>query len=236
MNRKMILSFAVLLSVMLVMGCDNNGGSNKAPHASLTLEPSEAWIYDNATSTANPEITLNASASNDPDGKIANYHYEFGDGNKTDLSDNSTTHTYENGGYYTTSLTVSDNDGADDSTTQPLTINYQYYRGNQPLSATGENSRDHPFPVSGLYPDSGTVEVDASSDFGSSNVNVTVYNSTGEVVKNKKEENLQDNATIEISLSKADFTEYGYGEWKVTVECENGNIHYDITVKVMYAK
>ncbi|MCK4614500.1 MAG: PKD domain-containing protein [Thermoplasmata archaeon] len=235
MKGRSLITLAIILAAFMAMGCDDDS-DNEAPEASLTLRPNLAWIYDNTTSTENPEITFNATASRDPDGEITNYHYDFGEGNSMNLSDNTTKRTYENGGCYTTGLTVSDNDGAEDRTTRLLTINYQYYREGQPLSAAGDDSREHPFQVSGLYPNTGQIEVNVTSDLGSSSVNVTVYNSTGEVVKNRKEENIQDNALIEITLARSDFSDYKYGEWRVKVECENGNIHYDITVQVRYKK
>ncbi|HUU27213.1 MAG TPA: PKD domain-containing protein [archaeon] len=75
---------------------------NKEPTASFTTKPE----------SGNPPLTVqfDASASNDPDGTIAAYAWDFGDG--TTSTGVTASHTYENTGNYTISLTVTDNEGA----------------------------------------------------------------------------------------------------------------------------
>ena len=144
--------------------------SNEMPNASLTLEPDTGWIFDNTTGIVNPEITFNATGSEDPDGEIRNYHYDFGEGNISDSGQDSVERSYENGGVYTTSLTVQDNDGEEDSVSRYLTINYQYLRTEQFLeSTTVASSRDHPFMISGLHPFNGKIYVNVTvSDLSNS--------------------------------------------------------------------
>jgi len=231
---------AIILGVVVVsllaMGCSDDS-SNESPRADLNLEPDLAWIFDNATSTDEPEINFNATGSSDPDGEISNYHYEYGEGNYSDLGGASDKYTYTQGGYYITELTVEDGEGDEDSVEQPLTINYQYYREGQVLDATtGTSASDHPFAVSSFNPDTGEVEVVINAlDTGSPpTVDVTVYNAEDEEVAHAQEENIQGNVTITIPLDRQDFNAYGYGQWRVEVECENGSIEYDITVQVLY--
>ena len=71
------------------------------------------------------------------------------------------------------------------------------------------------------------------TDVGNPTVTVTVYNAS-EVEVKSEEETIADNHNFTIQLEKQDFDNYGYGEWKVVVECENGNIQYDITVQIRY--
>ena len=66
--------------------------------------------YSGKTGTA---IPFDGSGSTDPDGSIANYDWDFGDGNGT--SGASPVHTYAAVGNYTVTLTVTDDTGRSDS-------------------------------------------------------------------------------------------------------------------------
>ncbi len=57
-------------------------------------------------------LTFNGSASNDPDGSIASYAWNFGDGNTSSGVSPTATHAYSQAGTYTVTLTVTDNSGA----------------------------------------------------------------------------------------------------------------------------
>jgi len=90
-----------------------SGGT--APNAVLTAS---------ATSAIAPAaITLDASQSNDPDGSVQFYYWDFGDG----TADNSgalrtASKTYSTAGTYTVRLTVVDNSGYSSNTAQTITI------------------------------------------------------------------------------------------------------------------
>ena len=230
------LTLCILVVSLIAMGC-NEDSSNELPTASLTLEPPTAWIYDNETGIEAPEITFNATESNDPDGEIRNYHYDYGEGNSQDLGADSIDRTYNVAGYFEPSLTVQDNDGEEDSVSRILIINYQYIRSNQFLeSSVGESGKsEHLFPISEYHPDSGviTVEIEPSA-LESPNVNVTVHNEDDEEVAREERTNLNGNETVIINLERNDFDQYGYGEWKVVVEVENGSITYDVDVRIIY--
>jgi PKD repeat protein len=87
---------------------------NLAPVAAFTMTPPPP---------VNPGtlLTFNASASSDPDSAIASYTWDFGDGNPG--SGVSPTHSYASGGTYVVSLTVVDDLGLSNSTTQPVAVN-----------------------------------------------------------------------------------------------------------------
>jgi len=59
-------------------------------------------------------VTFNASASSDPDGAIASYAWDWGDGNTNTTASNAIEHTYDEPGSYTVLLIVTDDDGATD--------------------------------------------------------------------------------------------------------------------------
>ena len=65
-------------------------------------------------------IAFNGSGSYDPDGYIAAYEWDFGDGNNA--TGVAPPHTYTQNGTYNVTLTVTDNDGAADANTTTATI------------------------------------------------------------------------------------------------------------------
>ena len=88
--------------------------NNAVALASSTFVP--AWSPPTACGSAYPNsgsvplgVSFDASCSYDPDGYIASYHWDFGDGNSS--SSASAYHTYWSPGYYTATLTVTDNEG-----------------------------------------------------------------------------------------------------------------------------
>jgi len=83
-----------------------------APVASFTYEPPTPYVGEAAT--------FNASVSYDPDGTIVGYAWDFGDGmSATDMIVN---HAYSEEGTFTTTLTVTDNDGLTGTATANITV------------------------------------------------------------------------------------------------------------------
>ncbi|NER83217.1 MAG: PKD domain-containing protein [Leptolyngbya sp. SIO1D8] len=71
--------------------------------------------FDPTSNNEEPlKIDLDASASVDPDGNIASYEWDFGDGNSG--SGVTASHTYDAHGDYTITLTITDDDGLKSST------------------------------------------------------------------------------------------------------------------------
>ena len=70
------------------------------------------------------KITFNASSSYDPDGKIVKYEWDFGDGSKAEGK--VTTHSYNRPGDYTVTLTVTDDGGAENSTSRIVTVSKEH--------------------------------------------------------------------------------------------------------------
>jgi PKD repeat protein len=88
---------------------------NQPPNASFTYSPS--------TPVVNQTITFNASSSCDPDdGFITNYEWNFDDGNTTNTTNPITSHSYSSAGNYSVTLTVTDDDGAMNSTSTVIEV------------------------------------------------------------------------------------------------------------------
>ncbi|MDR6973160.1 PKD domain-containing protein [Leifsonia shinshuensis] len=84
------------------------GGTNQPPTASFTV---------GANGLA---VAVDGSASRDPDGSIASWAWNFGDGGTA--SGVTAGHTYATAGTYTVSLVVTDNRGATATTTRSVTV------------------------------------------------------------------------------------------------------------------
>jgi len=86
--------------------------ANQPPNATFTVSPSSGlpgtWF------------TFSASSSSDPDGSITSYIWNFGDG--TTGSGVTVYNNYSAAGVYTVQLTITDNDGATDTYTQPVVV------------------------------------------------------------------------------------------------------------------
>jgi len=86
----------------------------KNPHASFEASPVIAKVGET--------ISFDASASEDPDGYIVEYEWNFGDGTVTFGTDPYITHSYLEPGVYKVTLTVTDNDGLSGSTSHMIVV------------------------------------------------------------------------------------------------------------------
>jgi len=231
----------VLLVIMLLsvsFGCDDDGDDNKDPEAWLTLEPPEAVIYDNSTGFSYPEIQLNGNESNDPDGRITYYLFDMGEGNTTQggEGDNTTTHEYRIAGYFKVSLEVEDNNGAKDTATKELSINYQMNHVGGPLDEG--DSEEEPFTITEFSPNNGNATVTLSHDGlpgSSSDAKVSILNQDDVEVRAEERQGITSEETVIFDLVTGDFNTHGLGQWKLVVECTSGGtITYDCQINIFY--
>lgn len=110
-RNRLVLSIASVLAVALLAGCTSGGGDgNAAPHASMEVSKDSGYTGE--------DFTFDAQDSEDADGEITSYRFDFGDGSPpmevTDEDQARVTHAYTKGGEYTVTLTVTD-DGKDNT-------------------------------------------------------------------------------------------------------------------------
>jgi PKD repeat protein len=92
-----------------------------APSAPDVNSPPTAAFSVSATSGKAPlNVNFDASGSSDSDGTIAYYAWSFGDG--TSATGKTTSRTYSTAGTFTATLTVTDNEGASNPTSQTITV------------------------------------------------------------------------------------------------------------------
>jgi PKD repeat protein len=92
-------------------GGGGGGGGNERPRANFTYSPSAPTDMDTIQFT---------DESHDPDGSIASWLWDFGDG--SNATEKNPTHRYAGNGNYTVTLTVRDNDGAQGEITKEITV------------------------------------------------------------------------------------------------------------------
>lgn len=109
-------SFTVHLTVT-----DDKGLLGETSQAVVTTVPVNQPPVAAFTPTATGlTVTVDGSASSDPDGTIASYAWNFGDG--ATGTGATAAHAYAAGGTYTLALTVTDNGGASTTTSQSVTV------------------------------------------------------------------------------------------------------------------
>src|SRR6056297_3201452 len=124
--------------------------ANQAPTASFT------------SSCADLGCSFDGSGSSDSDGTIASYAWDFGDGSTG--SGSTASHSYAAGGTYTVTLTVTDDAGATDASSQNVTVS-EPSTGGVTLSANG-------------FKNKGRWTTDLSWD-GATTTNVDIYRDGG---------------------------------------------------------
>jgi len=86
------------------------------------VPPVASFTYSPTTPFAGDIITFDASASYDPDGVIGNYTWDFGDGNITTVTEPLVTHVYAIGESFIVQLTVIDDKGISEITTDIVSV------------------------------------------------------------------------------------------------------------------
>ncbi len=144
--------------------CDaGNGGGNTPPTANAN------GPYSGVVGSA---VNFSSAGSNDTDGSIAAYSWDFGDGNTSSSANPS--HTYSASGSYTVELTVTDNDGASASDITSADISTQSPTNQSPIAQangpySGAVGQSIAFSSAGSYdPDGSTLSYQWTFGDGSS--------------------------------------------------------------------
>ena len=104
------------------------------PHGLLVLPHQGPVASFAATPGAAGSVTFDGSGSSDPDGTVARYEWNFGDGTGASTTGPMATHTYASAGTYTVTLTVTDDAGC--SATQVFTGRTVYCDGTAAATTT----------------------------------------------------------------------------------------------------
>ncbi len=115
---KNVGTFTVVLVVEDNSG--NRGTASQTVNVSEGDSPNASFVYSPANPAENETIYFNASESEDPDGDIVSFEWDFGDG--TNGTGETVTHQYDSSGSFTVLLKVTDDDGNIDTATQTVSV------------------------------------------------------------------------------------------------------------------
>lgn len=88
----------------------------------FNAKPVSAFSLVTANPVVNSQVGFDASLSVDSDGSIVSYAWDYGDSTAETLTINSASHSYANPGYYQVTLTVIDDGGASNSSSQEILV------------------------------------------------------------------------------------------------------------------
>ncbi len=115
MTSKISLFMGAILLAQLLAGCTAVMDSTTDPRASLTATPNEIQQGE--------EVTFDARDSDPIEGVITEYKWDFGDGTKTTTIAGFTSHQFLKSGQFNVKLTVTNDQGGEDSTTALVRVN-----------------------------------------------------------------------------------------------------------------
>jgi len=151
-GQRVTHSYATPGTYEVALTVEDTDGFRDTVRTRLTVEdrsPRAVFGASRGQVETGQQVTFNGSKSVDPEGQIASYEWDFGDGSVDTGS--SATHSYTTAGTYDVTLTVTDGAGNTATVTRTLTVRTP----NQPPTAS--------FDASDASPEAGTqVEFDAS--------------------------------------------------------------------------
>jgi PKD repeat protein len=141
---------------------DTSGATATVSHP-VTIQPNQLPTARFGSAVTNLSVAFDGSGSSDPDGAIAGYSWNFGDGSSS--TQMSPTHAYSDAGTYSVTLTVTDDRGGQDSVTHSVVTTLP---PNQPPTAAftaNANALSVAFDGTGSSDPDGTI-VKYAWDFG----------------------------------------------------------------------
>ena len=135
---------------------DNDGGKaeltrnvvvRKAPQGPLASFEAEEFVL------VNQEISFDASASEDPDGEIVEYRWNFDDGTEERTEEEVITHTFASDAYGArrVRLTVVDNDGLEDDVVKILDVSIVSFRETSGKKSPAKDVVNHEWRIQSVF-------------------------------------------------------------------------------------
>ena len=195
---------------------DDTGMSGYSNAIVPVYEPPKPPVAVFVVNVTDLRVALDASSSYDPDGTIVGHSWDFGDG--TGSTGSTTTHDYAESGEYTITLTVTDNSGLKNTTSQSATVqgsspphaSFSYSTFGLTISTNARSSADDDGSVVGWVwswgdgaTSSGVIGSHTYSSPGTYAITLTVTDDSG----------LTDSTSLEVTMAHlppvASFTMYG---------------------------
>ncbi|ANS79788.1 Chitinase [Serinicoccus hydrothermalis] len=121
-------------TVTLTVTDDDGLQDSASEEVTVTAAPANTPpVADFSADVSFLSVSLDASASSDADGTITSYAWDFGDGATADEA--VVSHTYDSAGTYEITLTVTDDDGAEHSVSDTITVVAPVPENESPVAA-----------------------------------------------------------------------------------------------------
>jgi PKD repeat protein len=118
-------SYTKARAYQVTLTVSDSAGQTSSPTSHTTTvddrPPAAAFDPVSATILTSTPLAFDGALSSDPDGTIASYSWDFGDGSSS--TDAQPSHSYANAGTYTVKLTVTDNSGNTAVVSHQITVN-----------------------------------------------------------------------------------------------------------------
>lgn len=154
---------------------DNKGATAQVSHTLSVTSPNQAPVASFTATAVQLAVTVDASGSSDPDGTVASYAWDFGDG--ATATGPTGSHTYATAGTKTVTLTVTDDKGVSSTLSQPVQVTAPppNVRPTAGFTSTTDGLTAN---LSSTSTDSDGTVVAWSWDFGDSTPAITTENAT----------------------------------------------------------
>ncbi len=106
--------------IVYIRAYDESGNVGVPTASKLTISSNQLPAAEFTSSCTELACNFDAAPSNDPDGTISSYLWDFGDGQSSTLQ--APTHNYADDGSYLVTLTVTDNEGATDTASETVEV------------------------------------------------------------------------------------------------------------------
>jgi len=178
---------------------DNDGATATTSALKTVLDrpPNVTFNYSPTSPIANEVVTLNASASYDPDGTLVRYIWGFGDGNVTNTTTSVITHKYTSYANYSATLTVEDNDGSKTNATRNIVVRDYPMAAFTVTPSSPSKMQNVTFDASSTDPRGGVI-ISYFWDFGDGNK----ANTTGQIILHAYVAPGNYNATLTVTDSE----------------------------------
>lgn len=175
---------------------DDDGETDKAnTQIEVLRPPTAAFTVSGSQASVGESVQFDASGSNDPDGSITAYQWDFGDGSFA--GGQTTSHTYNSTGTYTVELGIQDDDARTDVTTRQIQVTSAGSEGDDGSGGGDTESSDF----------GGTDEGDSddeSSDTGSGDDDGTTDSSDTQTSEDQANEDHPDDSQTGDDQSEED--------------------------------
>jgi hypothetical protein len=241
---KLALATVALFAAASLSGCMGWGGSDQPGPGAENQPPEAAIAVDKQSGFTGESFRFDATGSDDPDGNITRYHFDFGDGTSQDVEgtqDPKVEHRYVDGGEYVATVVVMDN-GAEHAGKEADTAETQVNVNERmpiqaavitasPLNQSGPDQMNYTFEVTeGVDRFELEALIESVLVAGSSQVRIRVLDPDGNVVEEATETvNAGQNETVNL---EDDLTETG--EYTIEFLAESGATRVSGENRVFY--